>query len=336
MREARLYSQAEGGYVDCHLCSFRCHIADGHRGVCGVRENIGGILNTAVYGRLIAEHIDPIEKKPLFHFQPASRSYSIATVGCNFRCLHCQNSDISQMPRDQKRVIGELVSSEEVVNEALATGCTSISYTYTEPTIFFEYAWDTGMMAREKGIKNIFVTNGYMTSECIGELKGMLDGANVDIKAFTEGFYKKVCGARLAPVLESVELMRKAGIWVELTTLVIPTMNDSEEELRSLARWIAKTDKTMPWHISAFHPSYKMQDLPPTPASTLRRAREIGLEEGLRYVYTGNIPGDKGESTYCYKCGEMLIERFGFTVKKNSITDSACPKCSAPIDGVDL
>lgn len=336
MREARLYTQAEGGYVDCRLCSFRCHIADGHRGVCGVRENIGGTLNTAVYGRLIAEHIDPIEKKPLFHFQPASTSYSIATVGCNFRCLHCQNADISQMPRDQKKIIGELVSCEEVVNEALATGCSSISYTYTEPTIFFEYAYDTGVMAHEKGIKNVFVTNGYMTGECIDELSGVLDGANVDIKAFTEGFYKKVCGARLAPVLESVERMRRLGIWVELTTLVIPTMNDSEEELRGLARWIAKTDKTMPWHLSAFHPAYKMKDLPPTPVATLHRAREIGLEEGLRYVYTGNIPGDAGESTYCYKCGTILIERIGFAVKKNSIRDSACPKCSAPIDGVAL
>lgn len=336
MREARLYTQAEGGYVDCRLCSFRCHIADGHRGVCGVRENIGGILNTSVYGRLIAEHIDPIEKKPLFHFLPASTSYSIATVGCNFRCLHCQNADISQMPRDQKKIIGELVSCEEVVNEALATGCASISYTYTEPTIFFEYAFDIGVMAHEKGIKNVFVTNGYMTGECIDELNGVLDGANVDIKAFTEGFYKKVCGARLAPVLESVERMRKLGIWVELTTLVIPTMNDSEEELRGLARWIAKTDKTMPWHLSAFHPAYKMKDLPPTPVATLHRAREIGLEEGLRYVYTGNIPGDAGESTYCYKCGTRLIERIGFAVKKNSIRDSACPKCSAPIDGVDL
>ncbi len=336
MREARLYTQAEGGYVDCRLCSFRCHIADGHRGVCGVRENIGGILNTSVYGRLIAEHIDPIEKKPLFHFHPASTSYSIATVGCNFRCLHCQNADISQMPRDQKKIIGELVSCEEVVNEALATGCSSISYTYTEPTIFFEYAFDTGVMAHEKGIKNVFVTNGYMTGECIDELKGVLDAANVDIKAFTEGFYKKVCGARLAPVLESVERMRKLGIWVELTTLVIPTMNDSEQELRELARWIAKTDKTMPWHLSAFHPAYKMKDLPPTPVETLHRAREIGLEEGLRYVYTGNIPGDAGESTYCYKCGVRLIERIGFTVKKNSITGSACPKCSALIDGVEL
>lgn len=336
MREARLYTQAEGGYVDCRLCAFRCHIADGHRGVCGVRENIGGILNTAVYGRLIAEHIDPIEKKPLFHFLPASTSYSIATVGCNFRCLHCQNADISQMPRDQKKIIGELVSCEEVVNEALATGCSSISYTYTEPTIFFEYAFDTGVMAHEKGIKNVFVTNGYMTGECIDELSGVLDGANVDIKAFTEGFYKKVCGARLAPVLESVERMRKLGIWVELTTLVIPTMNDSEEELRGLARWIAKTDKTMPWHLSAFHPAYKMKDLPPTPVATLHRAREIGLEEGLRYVYTGNIPGDAGESTYCYKCGARLIERIGFAVKKNSIRDSACPECSAPIDGVNL
>lgn len=336
IREARLYTPAEGGYVNCHLCEFRCHIAEGHRGVCGVRENSGGILNTHVYGTVIAEHVDPIEKKPLFHFQPASRSYSIATVGCNFRCLHCQNSEISQMPRDQRRIIGEEASPEEIASEALETGCASISYTYTEPTIFFEYAYDIGVLAKERNLKNIFVTNGYMTKECLNEMKGVLDAANVDVKAFSEGFYRKVCGARLKPVLESIEHMRSLGIWVELTTLIIPTLNDSPEELRAIAKWIYGVDKTMPWHISAFHPAYKMKDLPPTPFETVRAARQIGLEEGLRYVYSGNIPGDRGESTYCYKCGELLIERFGFSVKKNSITDSRCPKCLSIIDGVEL
>lgn len=336
MREARLYRPAKDGYVDCYLCEFRCHIADGHRGVCGVRENMGGILNTHVYGRLIAEHIDPIEKKPLYHFQPASRSYSIATVGCNFRCLHCQNSEISQMPRDQKRVLGEEASPEEIVNEAFETGCASISYTYTEPTIFFEYAYDTGVLAKEKNLKNVFVTNGYMTRECLGELNGVLDAANVDVKAFTESFYKKVCGAKLKPVLEAVEYMRGLGIWVEITTLIIPTLNDSPEEIRNIARWIKAVDKTMPWHISAFHPAYKLNNLPRTPVETIQMARSIGLEEGLRYVYTGNVPGEKGESTYCYKCNELLIERFGFTVKKNMITDSKCPRCKSVIDGVDL
>lgn len=337
MVEARLYRQAEKGAVDCYLCEFHCHIQDGKTGVCGVRENAGGVLYTRVYGKLIAEHVDPIEKKPLFHFQPGSRSYSIATVGCNFRCLHCQNFEISQMPKDQKRIIGEQASPEEVVAEAFETGCSSISYTYTEPTIFFEFAKDTGVLARDKGIKNVFVTNGYMTTECLDELNGVLDAANVDIKAFTESFYRKVCGARLAPVLKSVEYMRKLGIWVEITTLIIPTMNDSEEELRGIAGWIAKTDSAMPWHVSAFHPAYKLNGVPSTPAATLVRAREIGLEEGLRYVYTGNVPGIPGESTFCYNCREKLIERYGFTVKKNVVTDEGkCPRCGSLIDGVEL
>lgn len=336
MLEARLYSKAEKGFVNCRLCSFRCHIKDGHRGICGVRENKGGTLYTHTWGRLIAENIDPIEKKPLFHFQPSSRSFSIATAGCNFRCLHCQNADISQLPRETGQVLGEEASPEEIVNEAYETGCTSISYTYTEPTIFFEYAYDIGLLAKAKGLKNVFVTNGYMTEDCLDSLEGVLDAANVDIKAFTESFYKKVCGATLAPVLESVERMRAMGIWVEVTTLVIPGMNDSEEELRALAKWLYKTDRTMPWHLSAFHPAYKMADIERTPVETLERAREIGFEEGLRYVYTGNIPGNKGESTYCWSCGAILIERRGFLVKMNKVVDSKCPSCGSHIDGVEL
>ncbi|MBI5885414.1 MAG: AmmeMemoRadiSam system radical SAM enzyme [Deltaproteobacteria bacterium] len=334
--EARLARQAEAGYVDCYLCSFRCHIADGRRGVCGVRENTAGTLYSLVYGKLIAEHVDPIEKKPLYHFQPASRSYSIATAGCNFRCLHCQNSEISQMPRDQRRIVGDDVSPEEVVHEAYNTGCSSISYTYTEPTIFFEFAYDTGVLAKQQGLKNVFVTNGYMTAECLDELRGVLDAANVDVKAFNESFYKKTCGATLKPVLESIEHMLKLGIWVEVTTLIIPTLNDSDEELRALARWLASLDKSIPWHVSAFHPSYKLMHLPPTPADTLIRAREIGLAEGLRYVYTGNIPGIEGETTYCYGCAKPLIERSGFSVKTNVIKDGKCPHCDTRIDGVEL
>lgn len=336
MMEARLYDKGEKRSVKCRLCSFRCHIREGGRGICGVRENDDGKLFTHTWGKLIAEQVDPIEKKPLFHFQPSSRSYSIATAGCNFRCLHCQNSEISQSPRETGQVMGEEAAPEEIVAEAYETGCTSISYTYTEPTIFFEYAYDIGVLAKEKGLKNVFVTNGYMTKDCLGALDGVLDAANVDIKAFTESFYKKVCGATLAPVLESVETMRAMGIWVEITTLVIPGMNDSEDELRALAKWVAGTDKTMPWHLSAFHPAYKMLDVGRTPVATLERAREIGFEEGLRYVYTGNIPGNKGESTYCWSCGALLIERLGFMVKMNKVVDSACPSCGSRVDGVEL
>jgi pyruvate formate lyase activating enzyme len=334
--KARLWTGGEKGRVNCFLCSFRCNIADGKLGVCGVRENRGGTLYSLNYGRVVARNIDPIEKKPLFHFQPGSTSYSIATVGCNFRCLHCQNAEISQMPRESGMIAGEGVPSGDIVKGALEGGCSNISYTYTEPTIFFEYAQDCGLQAREKGLKNVFVTNGYMTKECIGELEGFLDAANVDVKSFDEGFYKKVCGARLSPVLEAVEYLRGLGIWVEVTTLIIPTLNDSEEGLRSIARWLYKTDRSIPWHISAFYPAYKLLDVPPTPRSIIDRARVIGLEEGLRYVYTGNVPGDPGESTYCYNCKEVLIERFGFAVGNNLIKDSRCPKCNAEIDGVEL
>lgn len=335
-REARLYSPVGAGAVKCGLCAFRCRIEDGRRGVCGVRENVGGTLYTHTWGRLVAEHIDPVEKKPFYHFQPSSKSYSIAAVGCNFRCLNCQNSEISQMPREHGRVIGDEVSPEEVVSEAYETGCSSIAYTYTEPTMLHEFAMETGALAREKGLKNLFVTNGYMTRECLEELSGVLDAANVDVKAFSEAFYKKVCGARLSPVLETVESMREMGVWVEITTLVIPGMNDSESELTALARWIASVDRSMPWHLSAFHPAYRMMDAPPTPRETLERAREAGLAEGLKYVYTGNVPGSPGESTYCWSCGRLLIERRGFMVKRNDITEGKCPACASRIDGVEL
>ncbi len=336
MKEARFYENIGDNTVRCHLCAHLCKIVDGRRGICGVRENRGGRLFTHVYGRVISRNIDPIEKKPLFHFYPGTRSYSIATVGCNFRCLHCQNYEISQMPKERGLILGEDVNPEEIVRDALNHKSSSISYTYTEPTIFMEYAYDISKLAVASGLKNVFVTNGYMTKEALLEINPFLHAANVDIKSFREDFYKRVCGAKLSPVLDSITLMKEIGIWVEATTLIIPTQNDSEEELRDIARWIYKTSPSIPWHISAFYPAYKMTNLPRTPVSVVERAREIGLEEGLRYVYTGNIPGDPGESTYCYKCGNMLIERYGFYIRENRIKDSTCPYCNVEIDGVGL
>lgn len=336
MIEARFYERTAGSAVKCFLCSHRCKINDGRQGICGVRENRGGRLYTLIYGKVVSRNVDPIEKKPFFHFYPGSSSYSIATVGCNFRCLYCQNYEISQMPKDRKKILGEDISPEEIVTDALSANCQSISYTYTEPTIFMEFAYDTAKLAVKKGLKNNFVTNGYMTKEALEEIKPYLHAANVDVKSFREEFYKKVCGARLAPVLDSVKLMREMGIWVEVTTLIIPTQNDSEEELRDIARWLYKIDSSVPWHISAFYPAYKMTSLPRTPASTIDRAREIGFEEGLKYVYTGNIPGDAGESTYCYNCKEPLIERYGFFVRRNVVDDSKCPYCGVEINGVGL
>jgi pyruvate formate lyase activating enzyme len=334
MKEAYLYDKQSGAKVRCFLCSHRCLIADGKRGVCCVRENKKGILYSLVYERLISANVDPIEKKPFFHFLPGSRAFSVAAPGCNFRCLHCQNHEISQLPRDKEIIMGEKVSAEEIVSLALKHNCASISYTYTEPTIFFEYAYDTARITRTKGLKNNFVTNGYMTAEALDMIAPYLDGANVDLKAFSEGFYKKVCGAKLKPVLESITRMHALGIWVEVTTLIIPTLNDAVGELREVARFLLSVSPAIPWHVSAFYPTYRMMDKPRTSPEIIRRAREIGLEEGLRYVYTGNIPGAEGENTSCYHCQKVLIRRHGYQIAENSITEGKCPSCGTSIEGV--
>ncbi len=334
-KEALLYEKLDGS-VKCGLCAHRCKINDGMRGICGVRENRKGVLYTLVYSKAIASHVDPIEKKPFFHFYPGSYSFSIATAGCNFRCRHCQNSEISQLTKHTKRIAGEFLPPEEVVKLAKEEGTRGISYTYTEPTIFFEYAYDTAKLARKENLYNNFVTNGYMTAEALNMINPYLDAANVDVKAFTEKFYKDICGASLEPVLESIKLMKKSGIWVEVTTLVIPTLNDSDDEFLQIAEFIKGVDPGIPWHVSRFHPDYELINLPMTPTETLNKARKIGLEAGLRYVYTGNIPGDSGENTYCYNCGKMLIKRLGFSVIENKIKDSKCYNCGANIDGVGL
>ncbi|MCJ7664954.1 MAG: AmmeMemoRadiSam system radical SAM enzyme [Desulfobacterales bacterium] len=334
MKEAYLYDKQSGDKVRCFLCSHRCLIVDGKRGVCCVRENKGGILYSLVYEKLISANVDPIEKKPFFHFLPGSKAFSVAAPGCNFSCLHCQNHEISQLPRDRESIIGEKVSCQEIVTRALTYDCASISYTYTEPTIFFEYAYETATIARRKGIKNNFVTNGYMTAEALDMIAPYLDGANVDIKAFSKEFYKKICGAKLKHVLESITRMHDLGIWVEVTTLIIPTLNDAEAELREIARFLFSCSPAIPWHVSAFYPTYRMLDKPRTSPEIIRRAREIGLEEGLRYVYSGNIPGDEGENTSCYHCKKVLIRRHGYQVAENSVTEGKCPHCGTPIEGV--
>jgi pyruvate formate lyase activating enzyme len=334
--EAYLYEPLEDNKVKCNLCSHRCVIKAGRRGICAVRENQSGILKTLVYGRLIARHIDPIEKKPLYHFLPGTLSYSIATVGCNFRCRFCQNADIAQMPTNHTGVIlGDACTPQEVVSAAEKGGCQSISYTYTEPTIFFEFAYDTARLAHAKGIRNVFVTNGYMTAEALDMIHPYLDAANVDLKAFTQTYYKDLCGAKLKHVQETLKLMKSLGIFVEVTTLVVPGLNDDKHELEALALFI-KNDlgPETPWHISRFHPTYKLTDRSSTPVKTLSMARDIGLNTGLRYVYTGNVPGDTGENTFCYSCGQMVIERWGFQVGKMRMENGQCSQCGATIDGV--
>jgi pyruvate formate lyase activating enzyme len=334
VHDALLYAKETDRRVRCALCAHRCRIEEGARGVCGVRENRTGNLYSLVYGRVIAENVDPIEKKPLFHFLPGSRSFSIATAGCNFSCTFCQNHDISQLPRNENPIVGRERTPAQIVEAARQSGCGSISYTYTEPTIFFEFAWDTAGIAREMGLRNIFITNGYMTSEALELLGPRLDAANVDLKSFRDDFYKKQCGARLQPVLESLRKMKEIGVWVEVTTLLIPGLNDTEGELRDLAGFICSLGAETPWHISRFHPRYRMTGAPPTPVVSIHRAAAIGKAAGLMYVYSGNLPGDAGENTFCSRCGHLLIDRYGFTVDRLDLKGSACPRCGAPLQGV--
>ncbi|MBF0317061.1 MAG: AmmeMemoRadiSam system radical SAM enzyme [Nitrospirae bacterium] len=343
MKEACLYKKLDDGKVGCLLCAHRCVIADGRRGLCGVRENRQATLYSLVYGKLATAHIDPIEKKPLYHFHPTSTTLSIATVGCNFRCLHCQNSDLSQYPKSFKEdftiiVTGKYSSPAEVVEAALKNGCRSISYTYSEPTIFLEFALDCAKLARENGVKNVFVSNGFMTPESAQELIPYLDANNIDLKGDDE-FYRKVCGGRVEPVKDTIRQMADGGVWVEVTTLVIPGHNDSEPALRSIAEFISSVSPSIPWHVTRFHPTYKMMDRPWTSIETLATARQIGLEAGLKYVYQGNIYSEQGEDTWCPSCKTPLIKRQGFSVSANIIDkdeggNGLCPVCSTRIDGL--
>lgn len=329
MREAGLYQKLENKSVRCGLCAHRCLMVEGKRGICFVRENRGGRLYSLVYGLAIAANVDPIEKKPLFHFQPGTDSFSIATAGCNFRCFYCQNWQISQITKGPGgQIIGEKLPPREIVKKALETDCASIAYTYTEPTIFFEYAQDTAKLAKRQGLTNVFVTNGYQTPEVVKEMAKFVDAANVDLKSFSDTFYQKVCGARLAPVLEGIKNIHQAGIHLEITTLIVPEQNDSDKEITQIGQFIAKIDKNIPWHISRFHPDYKMTDAYPTPLETLENAYEIGKKAGLKYVYLGNVITETGENTYCPKCGNLAIKRLGYETEILAVTKAGkCQKC---------
>jgi pyruvate formate lyase activating enzyme len=334
VKQALFQEPREDKKVQCSLCSHRCIIASGKRGICAVRENHDGILYSLVYDKVIAQNIDPIEKKPLFHFLPGSRSFSIATPGCNFRCKHCQNADISQLPHDHGGVVaGENIPPSAIVESAQTHHCASISYTYTEPTIYFELAYDTARLAVEAGLKNVFVSNGFITPEALKVIRPYLHAANIDLKGFSDEFYKHICGARLQPVLDAIRLYKEFGIWIEITTLVIPGHNDSDEQLTSIAQFIKSVGEDVPWHVSRFHPTYKLIDQPITPLATLKRARKIGLDAGLLHVYEGNVPG-QGEDTICPNCKQTIIKRIGFTVKENEIIDGKCKQCKTQIAGV--
>ena len=331
VQEAMFYKKLENNKVQCLLCSHYCVILPDKRGICQVRENQEGVLYTLNYRKLIAANIDPIEKKPLFHFYPGSQSYSIAAMGCNFRCLHCQNWSISQPEGDV--IEGQVVSSDRIVQNALDSNCLSISYTYTEPTIYFETALEIAHLARNKGLKNVFVTNGYISPNALNDLALYLDAANIDLKAMSDEFYRRVCGARLRPVLDRIKQYYELGIWIEITTLIIPGYNDKDDELEAIAQFIADIDREIPWHISAFYPTYKLNDAPPTPVSTLQRAYKIGKEKGLHYVYEGNV--GEGENTHCPSCGKTIINRKYFSTD-NMIKNGKCPFCGGKIAGIGM
>lgn len=326
MKEAILYSKGEGNSVRCNLCRRGCTIKDGERGFCHIRENRGGKLYSLVYGKAVAAEVDPIEKKPFYHFMPGADCFSFSTVGCNFRCLYCQNSAISQVQGG--RIIGEDWSPERIVNYCKEHSLPGIAYTYTEPTIFMEYALDTAKLAHKEGLFNVFVTNGYMSEEAINEMDGLIDAARIDLKGFNERIYKEVCGGvELEGILSSIKSLHKR-MHIEIINLVVPGYNDSQEDLRALSKWCAELDANIPIHFIGFYPAYKMMDTPRTSLQTLLKAREIAMEEGIKFAYSGNLLDEKSESTYCPKCREQIVRRRGFLVLDNRVEGyNKCPDC---------
>ena len=350
MKKATLYEKLKNKRVKCLACAHYCQIMPGRTGICGVRLNKDGELYLLVYGKAAAVNVDPIEKKPLFHFLPGTEIFSIGTVGCNFGCDFCQNWDLSQSskivqqkikdPKEKILKLGKLVEygqdlpPEKIVKYCLERKIPSLAYTYNEPVIFFEYIYDTAKLAHAQGIKNVFVSNGYESQEAMQEIHPYLDAINIDLKSFSERFYQKTCKAHLEPVLKNIKRAYEMKIWLEVTTLVVPGENDSNKELESIAKFIAGVSKGIPWHVTAFHPEYKMNDKPATPAESLQKAYKIGKKAGLKYIYTGNVFDLEHQSTYCPKCGQLLIGRDWHTITESNIVNSKCPKCGMKIEGV--
>lgn len=332
MHKASLW-KSTGDVIECQLCNHYCTIHEGRKGICQVRKNVDGQLFSLNYGKLIARHVDPIEKKPLFHFFPGSQSYSIAATGCNFRCSWCQNWDISQLSNRNDADRLPYTAPEEVVKAALVNGCASISYTYTEPTIFYEYARDVSILAREAGLKNVWVSNGYMSKQMLDEYLQLMDAVNVDIKAFDDGVHRKFTGAHLRPILDNCLTLKQAGVWLEITTLLIPGINDDQAQISGIAEFIAnELGKATPWHISRYYPQPQFQEIPATAPETIIKALKTGKDAGLQFVYGGNL--GRYEDTYCPVCGEPLVFRSSLWVTENKIEHGLCPKCGAKIAGL--
>lgn len=332
MKQALLYEKTDTS-VKCLLCDHQCKLKENQLGICGVRKNIKGELYSLNYDKVCATHADPIEKKPLYHFLPASISFSIATMGCNFKCKFCQNDSLSVV-LSEAHIYGEKISPEELVEKALKYKSGSIAYTYSEPTIYFELMLETAKLAREEGIKNVMVTNGYMSRKALDMMEPYLDGANVDLKAFSEEFYKKYCGARLAPVLDTIRAMKEYGIWIELTTLLIPDLNSEEDEIKELISFILDVDETIPWHVSRFFPHHRLLDVHPTHTRSIFDALDLGKEMGLQYIYAGNVASDRYSDTHCPGCDTVLIERSGYSTRVLNFSDGKCGSCDRPIPGV--
>jgi pyruvate formate lyase activating enzyme len=333
VREAMHYKRLEEGRIECEICPRACKVAIKERGYCGVRENIDASYRTLVYGRVCSMNVDPIEKKPLFHFLPGAKALSIATAGCNIECKFCQNWEISQFRPEQVRSIN--FPPEEVVRQAKSNGIESIAFTYSEPVVFYEYMYDTAKLAREQGVKSVMISNGYIEEKPMVGLCEHLSAVKVDLKAFTDKFYKEICSGELRPVLDTLKVLRREKMWNELVVLMIPTLNDGEEEIQQMCAWVHdELGPDVPIHFTRFHPTYKIKNLPPTPVSTLERAREIAMEKGLNYAYVGNVPGHEGESTYCAHCKKPVIQRLGFRILEVAIDGGHCAYCKTPIPGV--
>jgi pyruvate formate lyase activating enzyme len=333
-KEAMFYTEIDEKTVQCQLCPNQCRLSDGQRGFCRVREPKQGKLYSLVYGRACAVHIDPMEKKPLFHFLPGTAVFSIATAGCNFRCKFCQNWSISQSPPEE--TYNENLSPLEVVRTTLEERCPSIAYTYTEPSIFYEYMLDTAKLAKRQGLRNMYHSNGSLNPKPLEELSLYLDAANIDLKGFTQDFYSQICAGYLETVLNTLKTLKHRGVWLEITNLVIPTLNDDPQKIKEMVTWIKENlGPDVPLHFSRFWPQYKLTALAPTPVETLEKARQIAQDTGLNFVYIGNVPGHPGENTYCPKCKKPVILRRGFTILENNLTSIGdCKFCKTPIPGI--
>ena len=333
VKPAKMWKKLDGKSVECRLCPNGCQLDDGDRGICRVRKNIGGSLYTLIYSRIATAHVDPIEKKPLFHYLPGSTAYSVATAGCNLSCKFCQNWELSQSnPEDLDAV---RITPEELSGKARSSGSKVIAYTYNEPTVQFEYILDAAALAQKQGLRSIIISNGYIMPEAGRMLARNLDAIKIDLKAFTEGFYSSICGGRLKAVQDNLVSVYATGKWMEIVVLIIPTLNDSPAEIRKMTAWVRKNlSADVPMHFTRFHAMYKIQNLPPTPISTLERCRSIAKDEGIRYPYIGNVDGHRWENTFCHNCNKMILKRSGFYHVENRIRNGACPHCGVRIPGV--